>query len=72
MRNLKEPEVRRRGTGNRNEDVRLVDATVAEQALGDRAEDARQRGRLLLDRARVVHVVVPHLLDLGREVAEEN
>ena len=53
-------------------DLRLVHAAVAEAARRDLVHDARQRRALLLERHRVVHVLVPEVLDRRRQVPEED
>lgn len=50
---------------------RLVDMAIAKAARTNLAEHIRKRRALLVDRDRVVHVLVADLLDVGREVAEE-
>ena len=52
-------------------DLRVVDTTVAEAAARDLIDDLCQGRALLLDRLRVVRVLVAQVLDRGREVPEE-
>ena len=51
---------------------RLVHTAVAEAARRDLVYDAREWRALLVERHRVVHVLVAKVLDRGREVAEED
>ena len=53
-------------------DVRLVDTTVAEAAGRDLGENLGEGGALLLDRLRVVEVLVAEVLDGGRQVSKED
>ena len=48
------------------------DATVAEAAGRDLGENLGEGGALLLDRLRVVEVLVAEVLDGGRQVSEED
>lgn len=50
---------------------RLVDTAVAKAAGRDLVQHASESGTLLLDRLRVVHVLIAKILNRGREVAEE-
>ena len=52
--------------------ARIVHGAVAEPAGRDLVEGLRERGALLLDRLRVVEVLVAEVLDRGREVPEED
>ena len=51
---------------------RLIHATVTEATRRDLIQDARKRRALLLDRDRVVRVLVAEVLDSGGEVTEED
>ena len=59
-------------TYGKDDDVRLVDTTIAEAAGRDLREDTGKRRALLLNGQWVVHVLVAQILDSGREVTEEN
>lgn len=52
-------------------DSRLVDATIAEAASSNLVQDRSERRRLLLDRDRVVGVLVAEVLDGGSEMTKE-
>ena len=52
--------------------VRLIYAGIAEQASRDLVENTRELGRLLLERDRVIHVLVTEVFDVGRQVPKED
>ena len=52
--------------------VRLVYTTITEEARRNFVDDMRQLGALLLDGHRVVEMLVAQILDIRRQVAEED
>ncbi len=64
--------IERPDQGDRERHVRLICATIAEATRRDLVQDAREWRALLLDRHRVVCVLVAEILHSRCQVAEED